>query len=339
MFLLATAQRDHGQEPLVISAPHSPLAGRLKTQGIASAAVAMRSDYDVLAMRRVRRIYARWRPDIVHAHDARAHAITLGALLGIHAAIVVTRRVPYVPKSRFKYGPRVAHFIAISRAVGDALAHGGVSADRWSVVYSGVPTPAVTHRRDWRREAGWPADALVCGIVGAMTAEKGVDLLSAIAQQLKPATRDRLRLVLLGGSATGPVSFGGVAAYRTGFVDAIHNATAGLDMLWHPAEAEGLGTAVIDAMALGVPPVAFATGGLVEVVEAERSGLLVSPGDTAAFADAVERLATDADFRRALGANGRARAAQFSVERMFAGVSAVYERVLKQRGTHTRGAP
>lgn len=338
VFLLAAAQRERGYEPLVVAAPNSPLAGLLKTQGIASAAVAMRADFDLIAMRRVRRLVFRWRPDLVHAHDARAHAIALGALLGSHVPLIVTRRVPFIPKGRLKYGPRVAHFIAISQAVADALQRGGVSADRCTVVYSGVPTPSALAPRDWRHEAGWPADTLLCGVVGAMTAEKGVAKLQEIAEHIAPAVRDRLRLVLLGGTAIGAASFGGIAAYRAGFVDAIHNAMAGLDLLWHPSGAEGLGTAVIDAMALGVPPVAFATGGLAELVESGRSGLLAPPGDVMAFAHEVERLATDGELRRALADGGRMRAAQFSVERMASGASAVYDMVLA-RATAAERAP
>jgi glycosyltransferase involved in cell wall biosynthesis len=70
----------------------------------------------------------------------------------------------------------------------------------------------------------------------------------------------------------------------SGFIEDIIPAVAGMDVLWHPARAEGLGTAVIDAMAVGVPPIAFAVGGIGEVVENETSGLLVQPEDVAAFA-------------------------------------------------------
>lgn len=328
VFLLAVAQRDEGHEPLVVAAPDSPLAGRLKTLGIASAAVAMRADLDLFAMRRVRRLITKWQPDLVHAHDARAHAIALGALIGAGVPLVVTRRVPFTPKGFFKYGARVAHFIAISHAVRSALRRGGVADSRSSVVYSGVPTPTPGVQRDWRQEAAWPADTVLCGVVGAMTAEKGIARLTEIAATVSPTVRARLRLVLLGGSAVGSGSFGGIEAYRAGFVDAIYDAMAGLDMLWHPSGAEGLGTAVIDAMALGVPPVAFATGGLVELVEPGVSGLLVPPDDTTAFARQVERLATDAGLRRQLAAGGRERAAQFTVRRMVEGTNAVYQSVL-----------
>ncbi len=333
VFLLAATQRDDGHEPLVVAAPNSPLAGRLKTVGIASAAVDMRADLDLFAMRRVRRLITKWKPDVVHAHDARAHAIALGALVGAHVPLVVTRRVPFTPKGRLKYGTRVARFIAISDAVRVALRSGGVEDTRISTVYSGVASPTPGTPRDWRREAGWPADTLLCGVVGAMTAEKGIARLTQIAQTLSPAVRSRLRLVLLGGSAIGADAFGGVPAYRAGFVDAIYDAMAGLDMLWHPSGAEGLGTAVIDAMALGVPPVAFATGGLLELVEQDISGLLAPPNDDAAFARDVERLANDNALRERLAAGGRARAVAFDVRRMVDGTFAVYHAVLGSRLT------
>lgn len=333
VFLLAATQRDDGHEPLVVAAPNSPLAGRLKTVGIASAAVDMRADLDLFAMRRVRRLITKWKPDVVHAHDARAHAIALGALVGAHVPLVVTRRVPFTPKGRLKYGTRVARFIAISDAVRVALRAGGVEDTRISTVYSGVASPTPGTPRDWRREAGWPADTLLCGVVGAMTAEKGIARLTQIAQALSPAVRSQLRLVLLGGSAIGADAFGGVPAYRAGFVDAIYDAMAGLDMLWHPSGAEGLGTAVIDAMALGVPPVAFATGGLLELVEQDISGLLAPPDDDAAFARDVERLATDQALRERLAAGGRARAVAFDVRRMVDGTFAVYHAVLGSQRT------
>jgi glycosyltransferase involved in cell wall biosynthesis len=90
---------------------------------------------------------------------------------------------------------------------------------------------------------------------------------------------------------------------------------------------------------LGVPSVAFATGGLTEVVESEVSGLLVPPGDTPAFALAVGRLAADAPLRRRLADGGQVRAAQFSVERMMLGTAAVYDQVLATRRASAGTSP
>jgi glycosyltransferase involved in cell wall biosynthesis len=332
VYLLAHGLRAGGHEPLVVGAPDSPLVARLRAQGLAVASVAMRGDLDLRAARRLRAVMRAWRPDLVHAHDARAHAIALTALLGSHVPLVVTRRVQFVPKGvRMKYGRRVARFIAISSAVRDALVHGGVDPQRIDIVYSGVPTPVVSEPRDWRAECRWPHEVVLCGVVGAMTAEKGVETLSAIAAQLPATVRPRARLLLLGGAAAGLCTIGDVEAFRAGFVDEIHAAMAGLDLLWHPSRAEGLGTAVIDAMALGVPPIAFAVGGLRELIEDGRSGLLVEPGDAAAFSVAAARLISDDGARRRLAANGPLRAREFDVVRMVEGTIAVYERVLASR--------
>jgi glycosyltransferase involved in cell wall biosynthesis len=244
---------------------------------------------------------------------------------------VVTRRVAFVPRGRIKYGRRVARFIAISNAVREALIAGGVDADRIDVVHSGVPTPLVEQPRNWRKECGWPDDSVICGVVGAMTVEKGVDLLEDIARQLPDATRRLTRLVLLGGASAGLTTIGGVPAIRAGFVDEVHPAMAGLDVLWHPATAEGLGTAVIDAMALRVPPVAFRVGGLPELIVDQETGLLAPAGDVAAFARAAALLVSDASLRKRLGEHGPARAETFSVDRMAEGTSRVYARVLHAR--------
>jgi glycosyltransferase involved in cell wall biosynthesis len=289
----------------------------------------MRADWDLAAARRVRAVIRTWNADLIHAHDARSHAIALASLIGRNALpLVVTRRVPFIPRGRLKYGKRVARFIAISGAVRDALIAGGIDPGRIDLVYSGVPRPSVARARDWRLECRWPPDAIICGIVGAMTAEKGVATLAEIGSRLPEATRARMRLVLLGGQAAGSQPVGGLTAFRAGFVDEIHAAMAGLDIMLHPSSAEGLGTAVIDAMSLGVPPIAFRVGGLPELIEDCRSGLLVPAGDIDAFAAATDRLVSDETLRAALASAGPDRAAHFGVDRMVRGTQAVYDSVL-----------
>jgi glycosyltransferase involved in cell wall biosynthesis len=162
-----------------------------------------------------------------------------------------------------------------------------------------------------------------------MTVEKGIGLLEDISRQMPDAERSITRLVLLGGASAGMTSIGGIPALRAGFVDEVHPAMAGLDVLWHPATSEGLGTAVIDAMALRVPPVAFRVGGLPELIVDHSTGLLVPPGDVRAFAQSAAALVRDADLRRRLGAAGPSRAETFSVTRMTEGTDRVYRKCLR----------
>jgi glycosyltransferase involved in cell wall biosynthesis len=127
----------------------------------------------------------------------------------------------------------------------------------------------------------------------------------------------------------------GIPAYRAGFVHDVPAALAGLELLLHPGGAEGLGTALVEGMALHVPAVAFAAGGVGEIIAHESSGLLVPPGDIAGFAEAVARVVADPTRRQALGEGGPAQAARFSAARMVAGTFAVYRGVTAEGG----GAP
>jgi glycosyltransferase involved in cell wall biosynthesis len=204
----------------------------------------------------------------------------------------------------------------------------GVQADKIEVVYSGVPAPQVKRPRNWRRERGWPPTAVICGIVGAMTQEKGLDLVGGVARRLPGEVFRRTRLVMLGGKGKGGTSIAGVEGFDAGFVEEIHDAIAGLDVLWHPARSEGLGTSVIDAMALGIPPIAFAVGGLPEVIEDGKSGLLVPPGDVQAFSRAAADLITDEALRARLGEGARLRAREFDAKRMIERTAEVYHRVI-----------
>ncbi|HEY7567772.1 MAG TPA: glycosyltransferase family 4 protein [Gemmatimonadaceae bacterium] len=332
VFLLARGQREAGDEPLVAAYPESPLIKRLRSAGIAATSVRMRADWDIVAARRLRALIRTWKPDVVHAHDARGHAIALAALVGRrHIPLVVTRRVTFVPKGRLKYGRRVARFIAISRAVREAMQLGGIDPARVDVVYSGVPTPNAAEARDWRSERNWNAEHVLLGVVGAMTSEKGIHVLADIANAVRSEVAARVRLVLLGGKATGAGTIGQFESYRAGFVYDPQRAMAGLDVLLHPSSAEGLGTALIDAMALRVPPIAFSVGGIPELVVDGETGVLVPPGDVKAFASAIERLVTDRTLRESLGHGGPSRAALFSVDRMISGTRAVYDAVLRSR--------
>jgi glycosyltransferase involved in cell wall biosynthesis len=71
-------------------------------------------------------------------------------------------------------------------------------------------------------------------------------------------------------------------------------------------DTEGLGVVLIEALAHGKPAIASRTGGIVDVVKDDETGLLVEPGDTAALAEAIVRLAECPELRARLGSQGRA---------------------------------
>jgi len=104
-----------------------------------------------------------------------------------------------------------------------------------------------------------------------------------------------------------------------------------IDLFALPSRLEGLGTAVLEAMAAEVPVVATRAGGLLETVESGVSGLLVPPGDPEALARAVRRVLEDPELTRRLVRGGTERVAHFTRERMVKGNRAVYETILRGR--------
>jgi glycosyltransferase involved in cell wall biosynthesis len=96
------------------------------------------------------------------------------------------------------------------------------------------------------------------------------------------------------------------------------------DLLVHPAYSEALGVAVLEALASGLPVVAYATGGIPEIVNSDEVGALVRPGSVEGLAAAVKGILSSPERRQILTANGRERAKEFSLDVMVANVRGLY---------------
>ena len=94
------------------------------------------------------------------------------------------------------------------------------------------------------------------------------------------------------------------------------------------SENESFGLSLLESMAHGKPVVAFAVGGVAEVVRDGCSGLLCPFGDTDGLADAVRRLAASPQLACALGEHARAEAERFRAARIVPRYEAVYRRLL-----------
>ena len=107
----------------------------------------------------------------------------------------------------------------------------------------------------------------------------------------------------------------------------------GWDIFAMPSLTEGFPMAALEAMAQGLPVVASNVGGLPELVEDGRTGLLVPSADAGALAAALRILVSDARRRREMGMAGWRRAQEyFSIDRMVAQTAAIYDSLLGSRG-------
>jgi glycosyltransferase involved in cell wall biosynthesis len=138
---------------------------------------------------------------------------------------------------------------------------------------------------------------------------------------IEPAYREELR-----GLAQG-LGVDGRLAFRLSPAGAIADAYARADAVVFPSEwPEPWGLVPLEAMAVGVPVVATATGGAAEYLCDGDNCLVFAPGDASAVVAAVERLAADADLRGRLRAGGLATAARFTQDAFVDRVAAEVER-------------
>jgi hypothetical protein len=232
--------------------------------------------------------------DLVHVHDAKSHT---WAAVAHKRPIIVSRRVGFAVQrnvlSRWKYG-RARHYIAVSKYVSSTLVDAGLKTETISVVYDGVPIEAF-------RE---PAPN---GPVGAVLKGEHDPSTMLVKSAAKLAELEIVSIAERRGDLTGTSVF----AYIT--------------------EMQGLGSGALVAMAAGVPVIASRIGGLPEIVEHERTGLLVN-NELQEIAAALTRLTTDRDLALRLARNAYDRATkEFSVETMVRGTERVYEKVLATR--------
>ncbi|HEY3281919.1 MAG TPA: glycosyltransferase family 4 protein [Armatimonadota bacterium] len=235
--------------------------------------------------------------------------------------------------------------IAVSRAVAEATRKEHPDAPWPVVVHNGVDTqrfrPASPEdRRKWRCRHGVPLSVPLLGAVSRLAPVKRHDLLLTVLQQVPDAWlvvagdgRPRYRRQLQGLARSLGV------AERVRFLGTVHDtpsAFAAVDLLAHTAEEEAFCLSAIEAMACAVPVVAFAVGGLPEVVESGVTGELLAPCDVGAFTAAVTKLLADPFRLRTLGEAARRRVVtHFGQERLVAGVERVYLGVAGSKGvTH-----
>jgi glycosyltransferase involved in cell wall biosynthesis len=322
-------------EQLVVTASGSELASRLIADGIPVHLAGWRAAQDPRAL------LATWREarhdpsrTILHAHDP--HALVLAGLAArlTRARLVVTRRVVFHLR-RQGFWPRADRVVAISEAVRRVLVEDGISPDRLTVVPSGVDLESLraTAPRGIRGRLSLPDDTPLAVAVGALTREKDHETLlraAAVARTCAPT----LRWLLVGegrerAALESLLSDSGLQdrVFLLGHDPEPREVIREATLLVHSAADEGLGTTILDAMALGVPVVATAAGGIPELL-GTGAGLLVPARDASALAQATVRMLTDASLRAACVARAAEVVEQYSDARMAEGMRSVYRSVL-----------
>jgi glycosyltransferase involved in cell wall biosynthesis len=289
----------------------------------------------------------RERIGIIHATDRPRDAAAcrlLSLLTGARAVIHVHVKYDDWFAAPVRWGLRhAAAVIGVSRFVADSLVRGGYRAERVHAVLNAIDVERWSERdgADVRADLGVPASAPVILCAARLFHWKGQgDLIRAI-----PALRDEfpaLRLLIVGGDY--PLSPGqsylaelqalvrNLGAEQhvvfTGHRPDMPALMAACDVFALPSFEEPFGLVFAEAMAMKKPVIALHTGGVPEVVDHGRSGLLSPPGDGNALTDNIRTLLRDPALRERMGEYGRREVERrFTPARLAADVERVYAQI------------
>ncbi len=323
-----------------VSPDCSFLGGRLRYFPI-------RALWDVSAIRCLRRTVKHGAFDIAHVFTGKACIPTLLAVKGLRKPKVFWGRGAILRPSRFDPWDRLRYFngvdciVACSEAVRRSLVACGVASSRTVTIYNGHdPRWYVGPTIDLRKRFGVPRDVFVVGAVANARKVKGLQYLIRAASFLEKSLM-RAAIIIVGRDSGRRFSRAirrleqdprgtQCAVYLAGHIPDAFRVMKSFDCLVCPSLSEGFGTVAIEAMSQALPVMATRVGGLPEVVEHERSGLLIPPASPHAIADAVRRLAADPGMRRTLGLAGRRRIGEkFTTQAMVDETIRTYRRFLR----------
>lgn len=291
-------------------------------------------------------IIRRERPELVHALMYQAIQIARMAkpLAGFDFRLISSPRVNYRSRSALSlafdrwHKDRDDLLIAECQASADFLVkRQGYAPAKVKVIRNGIETagwPVSKVERSKRRlELRLGGSDLLVGAVGRLDEQKGFDVLIEAMAGLKNFP---IRCVILGEGPQRAKLESLVrkhqlekAVWLLGERDDVPSWLSAVDVYCLPSRWEGLPNALLEAMALGLPVVASAVDGVPEVVEHEKTGLLVPPESPKKLAEAFKRLITEHAIRETIGpAASRLVAEKFTLRRMMSEYEAAYRGVL-----------
>jgi len=306
--------------------------------------------WNLAAVPRLATLIRRARAELVHCFLFHMNLYgAMAARLAGRPAIASLRSVHYDFATTYRrlawrlVGRCAAAVTAVSEQSGELLSrYAHLPNDRISVISNGVDT-CVFHpgpKRGILQQAGVPPDKFVIGSVGRLAPVKGHHYLIQAAAQVLTAHPD-CHFVLVGEHSAEAQGEMQAQAARLGLLSHLHllgprddisDILREFDIFVLPSLSEGMSNALLEAMSTGLAVVATAVGGNLTAVDHGRSGLLVSPGDPWALADAILRLIEDPALRLRLGNAARTLLCEhFSLPSMIERYQALYQAILQTR--------
>lgn len=357
--LARSAREDgSGSRPLEISMltfsrsdDETELESSLREEGFIIDVVRERHRFDLRVFSQLRAIINRRRPDVLWTHGAKTHFLVRLAgfertkpWAAFHHGYTTTNLAWRLYDQLDRWSLRGADCVmtACEAFAADLHARLGIRSSRLSVhrspIAANTSKPVCDIRDAFRRELGLVPDARLVLSVGRLSSEKGhADLIRAMVEVRR--TCDFQTMLLLVGDGPEEANLQKLcnqlgledSVRMLGYRRDVARCYEAADVFVLPSYSEGSPNVLLEAMDAGLPIIATDVGGVGEMIRHGENGLLVRARDVQGIARSIVELLTDAELRCALTAAARESLADYSPQRYYANIRALFEELARRR--------
>ncbi len=331
VYLLIAGLKNYGIKQLLITPEGSPLEKKVKKLNIEVKNLNPVNDIDFVSGIKFRKIVKKKNPDIIHFHTSKSLGIGCWALRGVKVKTVFTRRVGLsVSKSKinlikYKYPDLI---VVISEYIRNHLNSLGFK--NIIRIYSTVDLDRFQLKKNIEKN-----NRLNIGMVGAFDLRNKdfITFIKSAGYVLKKETGVELKFLIAGKGKDENKIMEFIKSLNitenvkiAGFIPDIEKFISSIDILVHTVNFEGLGTVVLQAMAVGVPVIATSVGGIPELIENGINGYLVEKNNPLDTSEKIIKLIKDVELRRRFSIKSRKIVeSEFSKEKMIQEYMKLYE--------------
>jgi len=192
------------------------------------------------------------------------------------------------------------------------------------LIYNGIDSPAFLSSEKARallsRTIGRQIDpkTILIGTIAELTSNKGINyFISALSRSDLDSRHRNLTSIIIGGGEDHEILEKSIKTHNlwgllflAGFINDAHNYLQAFDIFVLPSLKEGLPYTIMEAMSAGLPTIATRVGGIPDLIEHRKEGILVSPKNSVELASALEELVKNTQYGQMLGRNAREKIAR-----------------------------